>query len=205
MRKMKKSAWALVCGLALMTAVACDSKKNGGSEAQKNSEKMEAVSADKEAVVEHDATELKTRVESIYNDVTTTYNKYNESEELSLGSVETANLDKKYCSEEWNALLEKVAEKDKQNEDEIGFFDFDYWISGQDFQNLKVTDVKVQKIEGDKATVILNLHNFGSVTPMKLDMVYERDNWFIDNFTYISTSGSDEDEGLKRDMQEYIK
>ncbi len=131
----------------------------------------------------HNAEYLTQRVENIYKDVAEVYNKCNEGGEMSLESLNNANFEEKYCSQAWNAMLAKISAIDSAlPEDEIGFFDADYWIDGQDFSNVSASDVKVVKIEGEKATVTFNLHNCGSMSAITLTMVFERDDWFIDDF-----------------------
>jgi len=65
---------------------------------------------------------------------------------------------------------------------ELGFFESDYWIQGQDWDKLSVSDVKANIVDGDHAEATFALTNAGKTKQMRLAMVYERDNWMIDNF-----------------------
>jgi len=146
----------------------------------------------------HHAEYLTQRVESIYKDVAEVYNKCNENDELSLEPLSKANFEKKYCSDNWNAMLAKVSAIDAAlPEGEMGFFDADYWIDGQDFSNVSASDVKVVKIDGDNATVTFTLHNCGGTNTITLTMVFERDDWFIDDFNNGSFS-------WLQNMKEYV-
>ncbi len=148
---------------------------------------------------QHKADDVKARVEGIYGHVAKAYNDCNTGTEFSLPKE---NFDELYCSEDWKATLDKAL-KSKPDSDEMGPFDYDYWISGQDFGNVSVSDVKVVKQEGDSAVVMLNLHNLGTVSPINLKMVYERDNWFIDDMA--EGSEIDSINSVKHYMREYIK
>ena len=110
------------------------------------------------------------------------------------------NLDSLYCSQDWNEWVGRVNEFDKQHNDGmVGFFDADYWIMGQDWQDLGVSDVAVTAMTDSTATVALNLHNCGSVTPVRLEMVKEADEWRIDDF--ISNEPAID---WKASMKEYL-
>ena len=111
-----------------------------------------------------------------------------------------ANLDSLYCSQDWNEWAGRVNEFDKQHNDGmVGFFDADYWIMGQDWQDLGVSDVAVTAMTDSTATVALNLHNCGSVTPVRLEMVKEADEWRIDDFI-----SNDPAIDWKASMKEYL-
>ncbi len=136
------------------------------------------------------------RVQAIYDDVLAEYNKADEEE-----TVPPNSPDEKYCSKEWNEWLVKVQEYDQANNpDDIGFFDADYWVMGQDFSDLSVSDIQVMKHDGDKAVVELKLHNSGNTTQVSLDLSFERGDWFIDNFKDLSY-----DLDWKDSMKDYLK
>jgi len=160
---------------------------------------VSVVYAQKQRNRQHSANDVKVRVERIYKHVAKAYNECNNSSDFTLPKE---NFDEIYCSEDWNTTLKKALES-QPDSDEIGLFDYDYWITGQDFGNVSVSDVKVVKLEGDDALVMLSMHNLGSVTKINLKMVYERDNWFIDDmaegFEYDSISS------LKNYMRQYIE
>ena len=70
---------------------------------------------------------------------------------------------------------------------------------GQDFQDMSFHDVKVLSMNDNEATVSLTLVNLSDIK-LKLNMVYERGDWYIDNFENLSMEFE-----LKNSMQEYIK
>ena len=116
----------------------------------------------------------KKRVEEIYADVFGVYNKVNETQDMNLFSSRSFEQD--YCSQAWNNTVAAVLAKDEN------FFDADYWVMGQDWDNVGIKDVKVSKVSDTVRTATLNLINFGASHPVSLTLVYERGNWFIDNF-----------------------
>jgi len=136
------------------------------------------------------------RVEKIYADVFAEYNTADENETMPQSSP-----DEKYCSEDWNKLLLRVIDFDQQhNPDDIGFFEADYWVMGQDFHELSISNLQLTHHDGDEAEVEFDLHNSGSVTRVRLELEYERGNWYIDNFIDV-TYGLD----WKDDMEDYLK
>jgi hypothetical protein len=87
----------------------------------------------------------------------------------------------------------------EHNADGMGFFDADYWIMGQDWHKLSISDVKFVERIGPWAEVDLKLHNFDKVTPLCLLMKLEDGTWRIDDFVDLETGA-----GLKEDMKKYI-
>ena len=145
------------------------------------------------------------RVEEIY---TTVFNVYNEEDSLRNLDIHMENgvyerradFEANFCSGERNTLLKKVNEIDSlYHQNEMGFWDFDYWIMGQDWHNLSISDVKFVEKIGPWVEVDLKLHNFDKVTPLCLLMKLEDGTWRIDDFVDLETGA-----GLKEDMKKYI-
>ena len=145
------------------------------------------------------------RVQEIYGAVFKVYNEADSLRNLDIDSMNDvyerrADFEANYCSSEWNRLMKKVNEIDSlYHQNEMGFWDFDYWIMGQDWHKLSISDVKVVERIGPWATVELKLHNFDNVTPLCLTMKLEDGTWRIDDFVDFETGV-----GLKDDMKEYI-
>ncbi len=140
---------------------------------------------------------LEERVNSIYSKVFEDYNRANELEEFN----NIPHPDSLYCSKDWNQWVQKVNEYDTENHaDEIGFFEADYWVMGQDFGDLKISDVKTISLNDTKAVVEINIHNYNDITRVRLDMVYEGNEWMIDDFTDLKN-----DFDWKQDMKDYMK
>ena len=91
-------------------------------------------------------------------------------------------LDDAYCSSEWKTIVGMVNSKSAENMGREGFFDADYWIMGQDWGKITISDVKVSIKDKTHANALFTLHNLGNHTKVELEMVFERGEWFIDNF-----------------------
>lgn len=149
---------------------------------------------------------VKQRVQEIYSEVFKVYNEEDSLRNLDIqmenGVFEHRNeFNKSFCSEEWNSLLAKVNEIDSLNhEGELGFWEDDYWIMGQDWHELSVSDVHVVSVDDTIAVVELNLHNCGNTIPVKLNMACENGKWQIDNFVDVAN-----DLDWKSSMQQYIE
>ena len=165
--------------MALMGLTACTASTGGGSEAAQ-------VALDTSAVIQ--------RVEEIYAGV---FDVYNNTSDLGMPDK---GLDSLYCSRDWNNALTAVAEHDKKLSDSMGYWEADYWIMGQDWQDLAISDVRVTRLADTTATVELNLHNCGDVKAVRLEMVQEDGMWKIDDFIDLKTSCD-----WKADMKEYIQ
>lgn len=107
----------------------------------------------------------------------------------------------KFCTRDWNDWLTRVTSYDAAHveEGEIGFMEADYWVMGQDWGDLAVSDVRVTAMTDSTATVELNLHNLGSVTALRLNLCHEDGLWKIDNFINVAY-----DVDWKSNMKEYL-
>ncbi|MBR5685149.1 MAG: DUF3828 domain-containing protein [Muribaculaceae bacterium] len=187
----------LFCFFALILALgSCQAKSS-----------KDAVVPDKTvANIGSESDELVNRVRDIY---ATVFSGYLRADSLrNIGQYEVFPtpesldaLNAKFLTPELNGLFRQVNEIDsKYHSDEIGFFDADYWIMGQDWDsNLHVSDVKVQEINGDEAWVRLLVHNFDNATPLLLQMHRCDGIWLIDSF--VDPDGFFD---MKMDLQEYI-
>jgi hypothetical protein len=117
--------------------------------------------------------------------------------------TQSNELDKKFCSKDWNATVKAVIEKDNQTPDEMGFFVADYWVMGQDFsKKIYATDLNLEKLLMDdtpwEAAVTLKLHNFSEI-PVRVNLIYEGGEWKVDDLTDLSN-----DLDWKKSMKEYL-
>ena len=112
-------------------------------------------------------------------------------------------LDKTFCSQDWLATVAAVNEKDSKREGEIGFFEADYWVMGQDFDqaNLHASDFVLEKIQIEEypweASVTLKLHNYSEI-PVRVNLLYEGE-WKVDDLTDLKN-----DFDWKKAMKEYL-
>lgn len=108
-----------------------------------------------------------------------------------------------YTSEQYYKLWQKIQEKDAQLVGEVGFINYNHWYQAQDFDNPRYEFGPAEKISETTTTVTLNIHDLGSTRKVILLMVYERGNWFIDDF--ITEKGQlfrSEKAELKKYLQE---
>ena len=119
---------------------------------------------------------IQDRVNAIYEAVAAAY------PEISDITPSNDELDDAYCSSEWNTLVQMVNSKDAENMGKEGFFDSDYWIMGQDWGKISISDVKVDVKDDQHANATFNLHNLNTVTKVTLELVFERGEWLIGNF-----------------------
>lgn len=155
---------------------------------------------------ESDAEVVKQRVQEIYSEVFKEYNLEDSLRNLDqlegLGAyARSGEFCRNYCSQEWNGLVSQIAEIDSMYHDgELGFWEADYWIMGQDWHQLSISDVEVLSVTPSQAAVNFNLHNLDNVKPVVLLLVKENDTWKIDDFKDVNN-----DLDWKRSMQEYVE
>ena len=105
------------------------------------------------------------------------------------------NLDSAYCSERYYALMQQASAICDETGDIL--YDYDYWVCGQDISDdwsYKVT--KVYHVTDSTALVDMIIHNF-SDTDNTIALRFERDDWYIDDFS-PSDDGNDDKASLRR-------
>lgn len=176
----------------------------GGCSNQSQESKQETAEAVETQVSDVEA--VKQRVEEIYGEV---FKEYNREDSLrNLDQLEgpgayarRGEFCKNYCSQEWNDLVSQIADIDSMyHSDELGFWEADYWIMGQDWHQLSISDVEVLSVTPAQAAVEFKLHNLGNANPVIVLLVKENGIWKIDDFKDM---GSNLD--WKHSMQEYVK
>lgn len=167
-----------------------------------NNDKAAAESVENQ---QSDADVVASRVQEIYSAVFKVYNQEDSLRNLDIQMENDswksrAKFNSDYCSKGWNALLAKVNEVDSlQHSGEMGFWEADYWIMGQDWHELSISDVEVLTVTPGEASVQFQLHNCGTTKPVALMLVNEDGVWKIDNFLDV-----DNNMDWKRAMKEYV-
>ena len=91
------------------------------------------------------------------------------------------NFDSLYFSEEFYRLDSQIGDIENQLGGPI-IHDADDWICAQDYGKDLSAKVNSVKMRGNKkALVNVIIHNCGTDVEQNLTVVYERDNWFIDD------------------------
>lgn len=158
----KTTRIAAMLGACAMAVAACTQQQGGAAASTETTDDGYQMTAE----------DLAKYVEVIYGDVNRDF-----------GGEIQMDLDSAYCSERWNTKLAELHKRQRENPDTpIDFFSANYWVMGQDAMNVKATNVDVEELGADKATVSFDLSNFGSATRVMLHMVKEGDDWKIDNF-----------------------
>ncbi|MBR4793709.1 MAG: YARHG domain-containing protein [Bacteroidaceae bacterium] len=117
--------------------------------------------------------QIEDRVNSMYKHVFSEYLK-------SRYDLPTTNFDSIYYSQEFYHLDRMIGSIENQLGEPI-IHDADYWVWGQDWcDDLSVRVLNVEMLSGKKAKVTINHHNCND-RQLTLVMVYERNNWFIDD------------------------
>ena len=115
--------------------------------------------------------DVEKRVNEMYSNVVSEYLKQNFS----------VNFDSLYFSEEFYRLDSQIGDIENQLGEPI-IHDADDWICAQDFgKDLSAKVNSVKKRGNKKALVSVIIHNYGKDFEQNLTVVYERDNWFIDD------------------------
>ena len=187
-----KWIWSMVMVCALC---ACHSQsENAGTPNVKDSANQIA-----------DAEAVQQRVQEIYSDVFKEYTLEDSLRNLDMldgpgASARRGDFNRNYCSREWNDLSRQIREIDSlYHADELGFWEADYWIMGQDCHQLSISDIEVLNVSPTEADVKFMLHNLGEAKPVALILVKEDGIWKIDNFKDMNI-----DMDWKRAMKEYV-
>ena len=176
--------------IVAMMLSACGSKTDKAAQLAESADSLttDSVEADVKAVTSVNLDSLRHTKDYINQRIDTIY-KY--------------KSDKLFCSESYRAL-EAEAVKLSEERDEI-YFDGDHWINGQDIDPKWSYKVKKIELEGDSvAWADITIHNF-SDSRVKLRLLYERSDWFVDDFYfYYKDGGTIQELREKEGMKEYI-
>ncbi len=177
--------------IAVMTVI-CLCGCSTGSHEERAVDNAASVALDTAQVVE--------RVNEIYADVFQYYTLLADSARLQGRLVGIKPPSVKFCTRDWNDWVTRVNSFDAEHNDGMmGFFEADYWIMGQDWGDLSLSDVNVASMTDSTAIVEFKLHNLGSEIPVRLNMALEDGAWKIDNFIDVAN-----DLDWKANMKEYL-
>ena len=110
---------------------------------------------------------------------------------LRLSKIYELRNDSLCCSQHYLELYAKAAEKSEQ--EGTLFFDADHWVMGQDVsEDWSYGLQQVNNITDTTAQATMVIHNFTD-QKVVLDLVFERDDWYVDNF-HSYYEGADYDE-----------
>ena len=170
--------------------------KTGKSVSDTDSVAVDSMVADA-GIDKHSEAYIRQRIDTIYESVgKPTY----DSEGREVDYIHSPlNRDSAYCSERYYALKKEALEICNETGDIL--YDYDYWVCGQDFSDdwsCKVA--KVYEITDTTALVDLLIHNFND-KETTIALRFERDDWYIDDFT----PESDDKEYLRETIRQGLK
>ena len=170
--------------------------KTGKSVSDTDSVAVDSMVADA-GIDKHSEAYIRQRIDTIYESVgKPTY----DSEGREVDYIHSPlNRDSAYCSERYYALKKEALEICNETGDIL--YDYDYWVCGQDFsEDWSFKVAKVYEITDSTALVDLLIHNFND-KEATIALRFERDDWYIDDFT----PESDDKEYLRETIRQGLK
>ncbi len=191
---MKKSAAFFAVALSLCACGRSGNSGTGCSASQPSADTASAVKTEADAAEERAAADT---LRAVYAEVFAWYAKAESDFSL---LARKPDFEARFMSSGYNALYRRVLAADDvaAGRGEIGFFDSDHWVCGQDFQSLAASVGKVSQSGPGKCAAEVVVTNCGTRTPLTVDLVKEGGTWKIDDLR--TESGSE-----KARMREYLK
>ena len=169
---MKKIFCFLVAAVLMMAACGNKTSKASSDTGLLSGDSLTDASVDK-----HSEAYIRHRIDNIYNSLI----HWSVDEDGFENSVFLTNPDSLYCTTRYNVLMAQALEACEQTGDIL--FDADYWICGQDVSRDFHHQVeKVRDITDSTAVVELKVYNFDNESDIVLTLLYERGDWYIDDF-----------------------
>lgn len=143
-----------------------------------------------------DTSAVKASVDTIYTTLCDTYNGALDEDQQS-----EMSLDRRFCTKAWNKTMEDCERERMKRHEQMGCFDYDYWIGAQDW------DVLSYKIEGismnfdSSAQVFLKLKNGKKISTFMIMMKKEDGRWLIDDLI----SDGEGNQSVMQCAREYLK
>lgn len=177
MCNMRRFSFVLVgIALTVFAVTSCNGKRTS-QEARSVVNSNDTTVTDTTAAGSQASREVLNRVVDIYTYICDTYNK-NSHSDINVSDTITG----RYCSASWKKDAEAVGKEEAKHRGELGCFDYDFWIQGQDWDKVSFSNVTVGVYSPDKATAMLIVHN-GKDSKVQLSLVRENGQWMIDDLT----------------------
>lgn len=166
-----------------LALIACGNQKNKADDGQiaqtdslANKHLSDSIVDDSDG--KHTEEYIRCRIDSIYSSILTQLQNKNGIE------LDVSCYDSLYCSTDYNTLQKEGIQLSLMTGFDGYFLGYDHWIIGQDYAldwNYQIKDVL--NITDSTAVAELLVKNFEE-NRVALDLVYERGNWFIDDFHF---------------------
>ena len=188
---MKTNVFIGCCLLACVFS-ACNSRQQKGetlSQKVKNSVQLNSPFL-------KDTSAVKASVDTIYTTLCNTYN----------GALDEAmqgekSLDRRFCTKAWNKTMEDCERERMKRHDQLGCFDYDYWIGAQDWDVLSYQIEAISMNFASSAQVFLKLKNGKKISTFMLMMKKEDGRWLIDDLI----SDGEGNQSVMQCAREYLK
>ena len=135
-----------------------------------------------------DTSAVKASVDTIYTTLCNTYN----------GALDEAmqgekSLDRRFCTKAWNKTMEDCERERMKRHEQVGCFDYDYWIGAQ----IEAISMNF----ASSAQVFLKLKNGKKISTFMLMMKKEDGRWLIDDLI----SDGEGNQSVMQCAREYLK
>ena len=143
-----------------------------------------------------DTSAVKASVDTIYTTLCDTYNGALDEEEQS-----EMSLDRRFCTKAWNKTMEDCERERMKRHEQMGCFDYDYWIGAQDWDVLSYQIEAISMNFASSAQVFLKLKNGKKISTFMLMMKKEDGRWLIDDLI----SDGEGNQSVMQCAREYLK
>ncbi len=189
--RMKTNVFIGCCLLACVFS-ACNSRQQKGetqSQKVKNSVQLNSPFL-------KDTSAVKASVDTIYTTLCNTYN----------GALDEAmqgekSLDRRFCTKAWNKTMEDCERERMKRHEQMGCFDYDYWIGAQDWDVLSYQIEAISMNFASSAQVFLKLKNGKKLSTFMIMMKKEDGRWLIDDLI----SDGEGNQSVMQCAREYLK
>ena len=192
---MKKILFFILAAVLMLNC----GNKTGKAISDTDSLTVDSIVADT-GINKHSEAYIRQRIDTIYK---TVGKSVHDSQGSEVSYIKNPfNRDSAYCSQRYYALMKEATQLCNETGDIL--YDFDHWVCGQDWSDdwsYKVA--KVYEITDTTALVDLNIHNF-SDTETTIALRFERDDWYIDDFS-PSKDGNDDKKYLRETIHQGLK
>ena len=143
-----------------------------------------------------DTSAVKASVDTIYTTLCNTYN----------GALDEAmqgekSLDRRFCTKAWNKTMEDCERERMKRHEQMGCFDYDYWIGAQDWDVLSYQIEAISMNFASSAQVFLKLKNGKKISTFMIMMKKEDGRWLIDDLI----SDGEGNQSVMQCAREYLK
>ena len=185
-----------IATMAVVLLLSACGGKTGKSASDADSLQADSVTTEtaETGVDKHTEAYLRERVDSFYFNYR---NPRYEKNGMRIYNGKFVNRDSAYCSKSYQDLLAKAEEIAQENEEPL--LDYDHWTNSQDDNNFTCEISKINNMTDSTAVVKLKAKNSGKPYTITLNMRFERNDWYVDDFI------SDDGIGEKTYFKEYIE